>query len=55
MRQYVLLLLPPLYLRPRQIKKDMWQMEVVGIAMALVPSMVLVQEKQQLPPTRPQT
>lgn len=44
MRQYVLL---PLYLRPRRIKKDMWQMEVVGIAIAPVPSMVLVQIKEK--------
>ena len=45
MRQYVLLL--PMYRRPRQIKKDMWQMEVLGIAMALVPSMVLVQKEKR--------
>jgi hypothetical protein len=39
-RQYVLL---PLHLRPRRIKKEMRQVEVAAIALALVPSMVLVQ------------
>ena len=40
-------MLLPLHLRPRRIKKDMWEMEVVRIVVVLVPSMVLVQIKEK--------